>query len=67
MKKYIFFLLSIAIILSSYFFINYNVKNNTELFIKNKNKIPIKIKYKIRSFLTKMNTTKEKRRKTHCL
>lgn len=56
MKKYILLLLSITIILSSYFFINYNVKNNTELFIKNKNKIPIKIKYKIRSFLTKMNT-----------
>jgi len=56
MKKYILLFLSIIILFSSYFFINYNVKNNTELFIKYKNKIPIKIKYQIRSFLTKINT-----------
>ena len=56
MKKYIFLILTVVILFSSYFFINYNVKNNTELFAKYKNKIPIKVKYQIRNFLTKINT-----------
>ena len=56
MRKYIILFLSIIILFSSYFFIKYNVENNTELFFKYKTKIPIKIRYKIRKFLTNLNT-----------
>ena len=39
--------------ISLFYFIKYNVNNNTQLFYKYKNKIPLKVKYKIRKYLTK--------------
>ena len=56
MRKYTILFLSIIIFFFLYFFIKYNVQNNTELFVKYKTKIPIKTKYKIRKFLTNLNT-----------
>ena len=56
MKKYIiiFFIILSAILI--FFFIKYNIENNTQLFYKYKNKIPLKVKYEIRKYLTKINT-----------
>jgi hypothetical protein len=56
MKKYfiVFFIISSAFLI--FFFINYNVENNTQLFYKYKNKIPLKVKYEIRKYLTKINS-----------
>ena len=56
MKKYIYVLITFLILFFSFVFIKYNVQNNTEFFHKYKNKIPLKIKFKIRNYLTKINT-----------
>ena len=55
MRKYVFVIIIFIFILAIFFFIKYNVQNNTELFYKYKNKIPLTLKYKIRIFITKIN------------
>ncbi len=55
MKKYIVFIVIILAAISIFFFIKYNVENNTQLFYKYKNKIPLKVKYEIRKYLTRIN------------
>ena len=55
MRKNVFVIIVLITILTLFFFIKYNVQNNTQLFYKYKNKIPLTLKYKIRIFLTKIN------------
>ncbi len=55
MKKFIIIISTLLSIIFIFFFIKYNVENNTSLFYKYKNKIPLNVKSEIRSFLTKVN------------
>ena len=55
MKKYTIVFIILLSFISLFYFIKYNVNNNTQLFYKYKNKIPLKVKYKIRKYLTKIN------------
>jgi hypothetical protein len=56
MKKYIITFFIILAPILTIFLIKYNVENNTQLFYKYKKKIPLEVKYKIREYLTKMNS-----------
>ena len=54
MKKAIIF--SLILIISSFFFIRYNIQNNTSLYFALKQHAPQNLKKIIRSSLTKLNT-----------
>ena len=55
MRKKLFVFIALLIFFISFFFIKYNVQNNTDLFYKYKKKIPLVIKKQIRFVLTSIN------------